>query len=290
MVELLSGARLYGGGEIAEIARRILEEPPPDIDDYRQDTPPEVVALLLRLLAKSPEHRPASAAEVADELEPLINEIALLEGPYDVGEYCASLFADDRREREETIATRLSEIRMGLEETSRLPVVEARPRRGRRGVWAGAAALLFAAAALAAVLTRPWSAPPETPATADSLPTSSLPPAGEGAQPRVGTAPEGTVAEGTAPESVAAEGTAPESVAAEGTAPESVAAEGTAPEDSAPDAASGEATEVEAEPATRRVTRRAVRRAARRRRARRRARSESRAGGHSPLFVGYGTR
>ena len=52
------------------IARQMREEPSPP-SDLNPDVPPAVSALVLRLLAKQPEQRPASAAELATLLAEL---------------------------------------------------------------------------------------------------------------------------------------------------------------------------------------------------------------------------
>ncbi|MEZ4373335.1 MAG: hypothetical protein R3B07_21105 [Polyangiaceae bacterium] len=76
LFEMLSGVRLYSGPEVNEVARRILTEPPPDIQSFRDDVPPEVEELLFELLAKQRELRPASAKDVALILEDAASERA----------------------------------------------------------------------------------------------------------------------------------------------------------------------------------------------------------------------
>lgn len=66
LFELLVGERLYAG---PDAARRILEEPQPDLMEQRPGAPPELVGLLFGLLAKEPESRPESARAVASALE-----------------------------------------------------------------------------------------------------------------------------------------------------------------------------------------------------------------------------
>jgi serine/threonine-protein kinase len=93
LVELLTGERLYQGTTNAEVARRIVEDDPPDLGALRRDAPPELVELVFDLLAKSKESRPASAREVAQRLraiEDALDEDERLE------ELMAELF-DDRR-------------------------------------------------------------------------------------------------------------------------------------------------------------------------------------------------
>ncbi|MGE0791278.1 MAG: serine/threonine-protein kinase [Sandaracinaceae bacterium] len=73
LFEALTQARLYSGAG-TDGPQRILEEPPPDVGELRQDVPPAMVELLFDLLAKRPEDRPADAAEVVTRLERVLAE------------------------------------------------------------------------------------------------------------------------------------------------------------------------------------------------------------------------
>ncbi len=104
LYELLAGRRLYHGSDGAEGARRILHEPPPDIMDEREDTPPEVVQLLFMLLAKEPGMRPGDAQEVAERLEAIQQGLAAEYGrTVHLGEYASSFFERERAERKKKI-------------------------------------------------------------------------------------------------------------------------------------------------------------------------------------------
>jgi len=76
LYEILAGRRLYKG---TEGARRILEEPQPDLLDERPDAPMELVGLLFELMAKPPESRPASAREVAQRMEQILAQVSMEE-------------------------------------------------------------------------------------------------------------------------------------------------------------------------------------------------------------------
>src|SRR5947209_12577179 len=80
--EALTRERLYDGNDSAAIARRILEEPAPDIFEER-DVPPELAALLFELMAKDRTLRPPSALAVATRLEQIAADLAHAEGPFD---------------------------------------------------------------------------------------------------------------------------------------------------------------------------------------------------------------
>jgi len=99
LFELLAGRKLYSGSEGSEAARRILREPPPDVGDDREDAPAAIVELLFELLAKVPEGRPASAAQVAKRLEAVGDELRRSEGPIDLGKYAGSFFETERADR-----------------------------------------------------------------------------------------------------------------------------------------------------------------------------------------------
>lgn len=66
--ELLTGHPPFTGPGIEAIVRAHLKTPPPSAATERPDTPPELSALITRLLAKAPEDRPPSAEAVRAEL------------------------------------------------------------------------------------------------------------------------------------------------------------------------------------------------------------------------------
>lgn len=72
--ELLAGAPVFDAGSPLALLRRHVEDPPRPLRGLRDDVPEAVDALVLALLAKDPEDRPATAVEVhaalADHLPP----------------------------------------------------------------------------------------------------------------------------------------------------------------------------------------------------------------------------
>ena len=107
LFEMLAVRRLYGGKDDAARARRIVSEPPPELGELRDDAPPMLEQLLMRMLAKEPEHRPTSSREVADALEALVAEMVLEEGAVRVADHLEETFAQVREERRAEIGTRL---------------------------------------------------------------------------------------------------------------------------------------------------------------------------------------
>lgn len=69
LFELLCGERPFPGRNYAEVSRRVLHEPPPDLTMLSVSVTPALNAVLQRALAKSPEARFATAAAMRAALE-----------------------------------------------------------------------------------------------------------------------------------------------------------------------------------------------------------------------------
>ena len=96
--ETLTRERLYDGDDSAAIARRILDEPAPDIFEER-DVPPELAALLFELMAKDRTLRPPNALAAATRLEQIAAELSLAEGPFDLAGFLDTELSSLRDER-----------------------------------------------------------------------------------------------------------------------------------------------------------------------------------------------
>ncbi|MFF2186414.1 serine/threonine-protein kinase [Streptomyces sp. NPDC058155] len=70
--ELLSGTVPFPGATALGVLHRHLYEPPMPVRRIRPEIPETLEALVLRLLAKDPQHRPAGAQEVYEALAPLL--------------------------------------------------------------------------------------------------------------------------------------------------------------------------------------------------------------------------
>ncbi|MEU2559329.1 serine/threonine-protein kinase [Streptomyces longispororuber] len=70
--ELLSGDVPFSGSTALGVLHRHLYEPPLPVRRLRPEVPEALEALVLRLLAKDPQHRPGSAQDVYEQLEPLL--------------------------------------------------------------------------------------------------------------------------------------------------------------------------------------------------------------------------
>ncbi|MFJ6935652.1 protein kinase [Streptomyces sp. NPDC101132] len=81
--ELLSGGVPFSGTTALGVLHRHLYEPPLPVRQLRPEVPPQLEALVLRLLSKDPQHRPASAQEVYEALAPLLPSHGTPGGPLD---------------------------------------------------------------------------------------------------------------------------------------------------------------------------------------------------------------
>jgi serine/threonine-protein kinase len=189
LFELLTGKRLYRSQESADGPRRILNEPPPDLADYRDDAEPELVALLFELLAKDRAARPATAKAVARRLEAVLAVVTAAGASIETADFLARHFAAERQKLEQSIAA----ARQSLESAKQGAKRRASGRRGRVLLAASVAAALTVAVALAtALLRRPVAGPESLPVTAPSAPAAPL---AAGTPPPEVVAPPATAAE-----------------------------------------------------------------------------------------------
>ncbi|WP_308407181.1 serine/threonine-protein kinase [Streptomyces sp. APSN-46.1] len=83
LYELLSGNVPFAGSTALGVLHRHLYEPPLPVRQLRPEVPHQLEALLLHLLAKDPQDRPASAQEVYESLVPLLPKQGTPSGPLD---------------------------------------------------------------------------------------------------------------------------------------------------------------------------------------------------------------
>ncbi|WP_406861352.1 protein kinase [Streptomyces sp. HUAS MG47] len=83
MHELLSGNVPFAGSTALGVLHRHLYEPPLPVRQTRPEVPEPLEALVLRLLAKDPRHRPSGAQEVYEHLVPLLPARGVPAGPLD---------------------------------------------------------------------------------------------------------------------------------------------------------------------------------------------------------------
>ncbi|MGW7288245.1 protein kinase domain-containing protein [Streptomyces sp. NPDC054847] len=81
--ELLSGNVPFAGSTALGVLHRHLHEPPLPVRQLRPEVPEPLESLVLRLLAKDPQHRPSGAQEVYEALAPLLPQRGEPRGPLD---------------------------------------------------------------------------------------------------------------------------------------------------------------------------------------------------------------
>ncbi|MFO0681249.1 MAG: protein kinase [Sandaracinus sp.] len=153
LYELLAGERLYRSQDPEETARRILDEPPPDLGEVREDAPPSLVGLLFELLAKDPAERPADGHAVERALEAVLAEMGIAATTQAVREHVERVFGALQRERREEIRRALAvpaEPSRGAPERGAEPTAQAPIVPTSRG-W-------LALASLGLALTVAWAA------------------------------------------------------------------------------------------------------------------------------------
>ncbi len=70
--EMLAGTPPFSGSSAAEVLQKHLKEPPPHVVRTVLNCPLELDSLICELLSKSPEHRPATAADVSNRLNGIL--------------------------------------------------------------------------------------------------------------------------------------------------------------------------------------------------------------------------
>ena len=122
--EALTTERLYDGVP-AEVADRILNEPPPDVAEFRRDLPAEVSELIFDLLAKDRAARP-TAAELLERANTILESLPTT-STHTLAEHLQmhhqERFDDQKGWRDEASAS-----------------LVVAPRRSSKGVWIGAIA------------------------------------------------------------------------------------------------------------------------------------------------------
>lgn len=166
LFELLSAKRLYAAEKQSDVARQILTEAPPDIDDVRNDVHPMLVQLLFQLLAKDPADRPRTAGDVLHRLDAVLAQLSVQEGMLSPASYVGSRFT----ERQEIQARELEELTAGLEFSlapSKRPPV-------RPAVWRIALATLLIAGAVGGWMLQQSETVPRSPTSLAMTPPTKV--------------------------------------------------------------------------------------------------------------------
>ncbi len=76
LFEMLTGQQLFRASKVRELFRAVVHDVAPPLRTIREDLPPELERILARALAKHPQHRFASGAEMAQALRDVAEKIA----------------------------------------------------------------------------------------------------------------------------------------------------------------------------------------------------------------------
>ena len=111
MYEMLSGRTPYEGENVMEVLHKKANEPPAPLAELRPGLPPGMVALVERAMARSPEDRPQSMAEMAYEIR--VIETTLMMTPPPVLVSTASTSSrDDAQGSYQAVSAELSQTRV----------------------------------------------------------------------------------------------------------------------------------------------------------------------------------
>lgn len=91
LYHLVTGRLPFEGENVIEKMLKHQQEAPPDLRDVVPDAPTAVADLIKKLMAKRPEDRPASAAEVAEALAPFCRDIVGVTVPRGLGPVAVGL-------------------------------------------------------------------------------------------------------------------------------------------------------------------------------------------------------
>lgn len=77
LYEMLAGRRPFHGIAFPMVLYTIAHEPPPRLDSFRKDIPPEVLAIVEKAMSKRPEDRQSSMIELVMALEPFADRVSM---------------------------------------------------------------------------------------------------------------------------------------------------------------------------------------------------------------------
>ena len=109
--EAIAGERLWGQLSDPEIVSRLMQEKIPLVTTVRPDAPADLVELCVRSLARDPDRRPASAADLRSEIETFIALHDLQVTTEGLGALVIELFAAERDELQKLVDHELAALR-----------------------------------------------------------------------------------------------------------------------------------------------------------------------------------
>jgi eukaryotic-like serine/threonine-protein kinase len=140
--EMLVGKHLFTGGDTRRIMESVVASEILRPDEYRNDLPPRLTAIVMRALAKNPDERFESASDFLEEIEAFHSEFGLGYGRANFINFLATTL---EKRRNDTGAARMITPALGqmTDDKKTLPRPKTRAKR-RRSVALGVAALVLA--------------------------------------------------------------------------------------------------------------------------------------------------
>lgn len=77
LYEMLAGRRPFHGIAFPMVLYAIAHEPPPPLESFRSDIPPELIALVNKAMSKRPEDRQTSMFQILEGLEPFADRVSV---------------------------------------------------------------------------------------------------------------------------------------------------------------------------------------------------------------------
>ncbi len=111
--EAAAGRRLWPGKSDVEILARLLKEEAPTLRAVRPEAPEDLTAICARAMAKRPEDRYASAAELLDDLETHLARRRDAMTMREIGSLVTNAFAEERRKMNALIEEAVARVRGG---------------------------------------------------------------------------------------------------------------------------------------------------------------------------------
>lgn len=111
--EAAAGRRLWPDKSDVEILARLLKEDAPTLRTVRPEAPEDLTAICARAMAKRPEDRYASAAELLDDLETHLSRRRDAMTMREIGSLVTNAFAEERRKMAALVEEAVARVRGG---------------------------------------------------------------------------------------------------------------------------------------------------------------------------------
>ena len=157
MFEAFAGRRLYKADSLETVARRVMNEPPPDLSEHRGDTTSELDELLFEMLAKDRNDRLHDMAAVLQRLDVLLEQERSSGDWVSLPSYLDERLGDRRAREQEQRAQEIADARERARDALHMDALQMRADAQPRPRWVmplSIALSLAAAIGVGAMLSR----------------------------------------------------------------------------------------------------------------------------------------